>query len=78
MGLIMNKKIYNVRWEDGDGEQGYYVKMTKPEADKVKRFLTAAQEAGTIKNPDVWATEGEWLLTPKQFAKEFRDRYSNP
>lgn len=71
------KKIYDVRWEDGDGEQGYYVKMTKAEADKVERFLTAAEAAGTIKSPQVGAIEGEWLLTPRQLTKEFRDRYSN-
>lgn len=70
-------KIYDVRWEDGDGEQGYYVRMTKAEADKVKRFLTAAQEKGTIKDPNVGAIEGDWVLTPTQLVKEFKDRYSN-
>lgn len=69
------KKIYSVRWDDGDGEQGYYVKMTKSEADKLKRFLTAAEVAGTIKNLDVGAIEGEWLLTPRIFAKVFKERY---
>lgn len=71
------KKIYDVRWEDGDGEQGYYVKMTKAEADKIERFLTAAAAEDTIKNPQVGAIEGEWLLSPRQLAKEFRSRYGN-
>lgn len=70
------KKIYDIRWEDGDGEQGYYVKMTKVEADKIQRFLTAAEAASTIKNWRVGPIEGEWLLSPRQFAKEFRTRYS--
>lgn len=69
------KKVHSVRWEDGDGEQGYYVKMTKTEAGKLRRFLTAAEVAGTIKNPSVGAIEGEWLLTTKQLAKEFNERY---
>lgn len=71
----MTKKIYDVRWEDLDGEQGYYVRMTKSQAEKIHRFLTAAETAGTIKNPTVGAIEGEWLLTPKQLAKEFNERY---
>lgn len=74
---MATKKIYDVRWEDGDGEQGYYVKMTKSEASKIERFLTAAEATGTIKNPKIGAIEGEWLLTPRQLAKEFRERYSN-
>lgn len=74
---MASKKIYDVRWEDGDGEQGYYVKMTKAEADRIKRFLDTAAAADTIKNPQVGAIEGEWLLTTKQFTKEFKDRYSN-
>lgn len=71
------KKIYSARWEDGDGENGYFVKMTKAEAVKLLRFLTAAEVAGTIKNPDVSPIEGEWLLTPRIFARVFRERYSS-
>jgi hypothetical protein len=75
--MAAKTKIYDVRWEDGDGEQGYYVKMTKPDAEKLKRFLSAAEAAGTIKDPNVGAIEGDWLLTPRQFAKEFEGRYRN-
>jgi hypothetical protein len=77
---MAGKKIYDVRWEDLDGEQGYYVKMTKAEAEKVRRFLDAAAVAApaeTLKNVKVDAIEGDWLLTPKQLIKEFKDRYSN-
>lgn len=71
------KKIYSARWDDGDGEQGYFVKMTKSEAAKLLRFLTAAEVAGRIRNVQVGAIEGEWLLTPKQLLKEFNDRYTS-
>lgn len=71
----MAAKIHDVRWEDGDGEQGYYVKMTQAEAQKLRRFLTAAEAAGTIKNPTVGVIEGEWALTPQQLAREFSERY---
>lgn len=71
------KKIYDVRWDDGDGQQGYYVKMTKKEAEKLSRFLTAAHAAGTIKDPTVGAIEGEWLLSHRQLMKEFKVRYSD-
>lgn len=73
--MASRKKIYDVRWEDGDGDQGYYVKMTKPEAEKLQRFLTAAQEAGMIKDIRIGAIEGDWLLTPKGLISEFKERY---
>lgn len=71
------KKIYSVRWEDGDGGQGYYVKMTKAEAAKVERFLIAAMADDTIKAVDVSPIEGNWLLTPRMFTAMFKERYSS-
>lgn len=75
--MTAKKKIYDVRWEDRDGEQGYYVRMTKVEADKVRRFLTAAEAADTIKDSKVDAIEGEWLLSPRQLIAEFKERYTS-
>jgi len=71
------KKIYSVKWEDGDGENGYFVELSKPEVEKVKRFLDEAAAADTIKNPQIDAIEKPWLLTIRGFIKEFRDHYGN-
>lgn len=68
-------KIYSVKWEDGNGEQGYFVKMGAAAAKKLDAFLKKEEAHGTIKDPAVWPIEGEWLLTPKQFHAEFMDRY---
>jgi hypothetical protein len=71
-------KIYSVKWEDGDGEQGYFVKMSAAAAKKLDAFLKEEETKGVIKDPDVSAIEGDWLLTPKQFHHEFKERYRSP
>lgn len=71
-------KIYSVKWEDGDGEQGYFVKMGGAAAKKLDAFLKEEEAKGVIKEPDVSAIEGDWLLSPKQFHLEFKNRYHTP
>ncbi len=71
-------KIYSVKWEDGDGEQGYFVKMSTAAAKKLEAFLKEEEAKDVIKGPDVWPIEGEWLLSPKQFHHEFKERYHTP
>lgn len=71
------EKIYSVKWEDGDGENGYFVKLSKTEVEKMRRFLWVASEEGVIKKPQIDAIEAPWLLNIKQFTKEFNDHYRN-
>jgi len=74
----MKKKIYYVVWEDGDGEQGWFVRMTPAEAKKVLRFLTAATAKDIIKNPQVRPLEGENVTTAAGIVQEIKERYEIP
>lgn len=71
----MAQKTYSVRWVDGDGEQGYFVKMSATAARKLDIFLKSEEKKGLIEESDVSAIEGDWLLSPKQFHSEFTNRY---
>jgi len=73
--MAAKKKVYDVRWEDGDGEQGYYARMTSDEAEKVLRFLTVAADKDIVKNPKVDALEGDRVVTASGLIEEFKARY---
>lgn len=70
-------KIYVVRWEDADGEQGYFVRMTPAEAKRVLQFLTAATAKNIIKNPEVDPLEGKKIATARELLEVFTDRYTS-
>lgn len=71
----MASKIYDVRWEDDDGEQGYYVRLSDGEATTLKSFLKRHARDGVIKDPRVDAIEGDIFHTAKGFRELFSDRY---
>ncbi len=73
--MAAGKKIYAVNWEDGDGGQGYYVRMTPKEAKDVLRFLSAAAEKNIIKNPWVDLLQGDRVTTAQGFVRTFNERY---
>lgn len=69
------KKIYSVRWEDDDGDQGYFVQLTSFQARVIRTYLKGFEEKKIIKDIRVEPIEGEWLLSEREFLSEFEARY---
>lgn len=71
----MAKKIYDVRWVDGDGEQGYYVELSPAEVKSLEREFVKLQSSAGISEIRIDPIEKPWLLTKRQFLDELRNRY---
>lgn len=68
-------EIYTVEWEDGDGEDGFYVELSEEGAARVMEILKSLKRRGIIDEIiRVEPIKKPWLLTEKQFVRELEDR----
>ena len=72
----MTSKVYDVRWVDADGPQGYYVKMSKKQAKDLRARLEAAVQKGKITELEVDPIEGDRVVSAKDLVELFEERYS--
>jgi hypothetical protein len=68
-------KLYDVRWEDSDGQNGYYVRMTPREAAQTLSLLKDVAGQGNISSPEVTVIESG-AISPKELRELLADRYN--
>lgn len=56
---FMARVAYEIKWvEPGEGENGYFARLTKAEAEKIRAFLQKIQDAGHITDLEINKIEG--------------------
>lgn len=69
------KDIYDVRFVTGDGPDGYFVKLTQPEAHQVRDLLGEYAAAGEITEPEVRLIDESISLSFGQFRDTLGGRF---
>ena len=69
------KDIYDVRFVTGDGPDGYFVKLTQPEAHQVRDVLREYAAAGEITEPEVRLIDESISLSLDQLKNLLGERF---
>jgi hypothetical protein len=54
---MAKRVLYDVRWVESDGQNGYFARLTKAEADKVWDYMEKFEKAGHIE--ELWVSKIE-------------------